>query len=285
MKEKVQVVLVQMSVLSGSSGPKNKSINVSRAIEIIEGSGEADLFVLPDEFYSGYGYGLSSMPDFTKRKHMETFRELASRKKAHIAFSTLLQDDIQDKFLSNSCGVLIGPSGDLVGVQKKLHVGEREREWVCPGERMDVFDTDLGRIAFVTGCDSLYVDAWGAAKEQGVEIVINPLNFIKNHENVVREQLPRDFYDYSVFYESAAVFHAMSAEPCFVLSCSAIGPYGPAPKFNSVGCTRIVFPNGKILRAEAADVECVLMAELAASDLTACHELRKESLVLGGTNG
>jgi len=279
MKDKIRVSMFQMEILSGTGGPKNKSVNLSRALEFIENSSDADLYVLPDEFYAGYGYGLSSMPDFTKKKCLEKFCELAAKKSVYIAFSCLIQSEGLKRFKSHSCGMLIGPAGVVECVQKRSYIFQREREWVvpCEDEKVEVFHTPLGSIAFVIGFDTVHQDVWDKIFADQPDIVINPLYYIKQHAHVMENNLDPDFFDYSVYYDAAVRYHAMRGN-CFVLSCSGVGSYGPQMKYRAAGGTKVIFPQGKVIPAASEDKECVLHVTLLKEDLMKCRDLAHQTV-------
>lgn len=60
--------------------------------------------------------------------------------------------------------------------QDKLHVSGAERKWwgIQPGDELQVFDTDCGTIAILTGYDIQFPELSRMAADQGAEIIFTP---------------------------------------------------------------------------------------------------------------
>lgn len=104
---------------------------------------------------------------------------------------------------------------------------------------------------------------------------------IKQHEHVMEHNLDPDFFDYSVYYDAAVRYNAMRGN-CFVLSCSGVGSYGPQMKYRAVGCTKVIFPQGKVIPAGSEDKECVLHVTLLNEDLMKCRDLTRQTVPSSG---
>ncbi|MEO8681459.1 MAG: nitrilase-related carbon-nitrogen hydrolase, partial [Vicinamibacterales bacterium] len=65
-----------------------------------------------------------------------------------------------------------------VDKQRKLHITPHERRWwgVQPGERMQAFDTDRGKIAILTGYDVEFPELARIAFDQGAQMLFVPFN-------------------------------------------------------------------------------------------------------------
>jgi predicted amidohydrolase/ribosomal protein S18 acetylase RimI-like enzyme len=62
--------------------------------------------------------------------------------------------------------------------QLKLHISSGERRWwgVTPGDRLEVFETDRGRIAILIGYDIEFPELGRMAADQGAQILFVPSN-------------------------------------------------------------------------------------------------------------
>lgn len=76
--------------------------------------------------------------------------------------------------LHNRC-VLFGPDGEPVGAQDKVScLGFDKAIGVVPSDRLELFDTPLGRLAILLGTDGYYFETFKAAVELGARIVLVP---------------------------------------------------------------------------------------------------------------
>ncbi len=74
-----------------------------------------------------------------------------------------------------NAGVLLDRQGLPSGVYHKMHPTLSELEvGVVPGERVEVFETEFGRIGILICFDVMYPDRWREAKTLGAEIVFWP---------------------------------------------------------------------------------------------------------------
>jgi predicted amidohydrolase/GNAT superfamily N-acetyltransferase len=119
--------------------------------------------------------GLSArmLADFTDR-YVELFRDLAIR--FHINIVGGSQFELDGERLFNSA-FLFRRDGSI-DKQRKLHITPDERRWwgVKPGERLQTFDTDRGRIAVLVGYDVEFPELGRIAFDQGAQILFVPIN-------------------------------------------------------------------------------------------------------------
>jgi predicted amidohydrolase len=75
----------------------------------------------------------------------------------------------------HNAAVLLDRRGGVGGVYRKVHptVAELDRG-VVPGERVEVFETDFGRVGVLVCFDVDFPERWREAKELGAEIVFWP---------------------------------------------------------------------------------------------------------------
>lgn len=180
MKEMLNIAMIQMQVEADPLDFEMKERNVARAMQHIDELPEGiDLVVLPEEFYAGYGYGPISAPDFFQSELFDTVKAKAREKALHIVTCVSgLLDENEEKpniFMSDSVGFIIGPDGQLIGTQNRIHVIASEAQYIDPGKTLVPIDTTLGRIGLVSGVDLLFPEIARSLVLQGAEIILAPV--------------------------------------------------------------------------------------------------------------
>ena len=114
-----------------------------------------------------------SLDQFTAR-YVELFSRLAMRCNVNIIGGTHLV--VEDDQLYN-VAYLFHRDG-RVDKQYKLHITPAEARWwgVCPGPRVEVFDTDCGKIAILICYDSEFPELGRIARAQGAQVFFVPYN-------------------------------------------------------------------------------------------------------------
>jgi deaminated glutathione amidase len=84
----------------------------------------------------------------------------------------------------HNAAVLIGPSGDVLGVYRKTHPfgpeDARRGGWVTPGETVSVVDTPLGRIGMAICFDGDFPELWRIMAAQGAEVICRPSALLRS---------------------------------------------------------------------------------------------------------
>jgi predicted amidohydrolase len=113
------------------------------------------------------------LADFTS-SYIDLFRDLAIRYNVNIVGGS--QFELAGEALYNTA-FLFRRDG-TIDQQRKLHITPLERRWwgVQPGETLQTFDTDRGRIAIMIGYDVEFPELGRMAFDQGAQIVFVPIN-------------------------------------------------------------------------------------------------------------
>ncbi|SKA77499.1 Predicted amidohydrolase [Caloramator quimbayensis] len=75
-----------------------------------------------------------------------------------------------------NCGSLISRDGKILGRQKKLHLTDFEEDMnLSRGDKLNYFDTDIGRIACPICMDATYFETFKIARNLGCDIVALPI--------------------------------------------------------------------------------------------------------------
>jgi len=144
--------------------------SVERLISIAEG---VQVFLLP-EYFSLTGVNLIE----ESRKGFEVIRRLSREYGCIIAGNGL---EKRDGRAYNS--LYIFDSGELIGVQEKLHPTKVERNMgVCCGNRLKIFEIRGVKFASLVCADILYPEICRVAGLKGVDVVLNPVVSLKKSE-------------------------------------------------------------------------------------------------------
>ena len=103
--------------------------------------------------------------------------------------AVLLEENPMVSATMYNSAILIGPSGELVGVQRKMHVTAEEKHYFCPGNAFEAFVTDLGKIGILICADIGFPESARVLSLRGAEIICVPLN--KDEHAIDREMFFR----------------------------------------------------------------------------------------------
>ncbi|ANS75865.1 acyltransferase [Paenibacillus yonginensis] len=138
-------------------------------------------FILFPEFLTtqllsiGNGQGqaleIGDLPDFTG-PYRELFSRLAARENMHIIAGTHV---IRRNGKLYNTAHLFYPDG-RVGEQAKLHITPTEvDEWnITPGEGLEIFETEKGKIAVLTCYDIEFPEIVRMARAKGANVIFSP---------------------------------------------------------------------------------------------------------------
>jgi predicted amidohydrolase len=140
--------------------PGDRDKNLSTAVKLLEKAGQSGvrLAVFPEYCWTGYPHAkfAETIPEGTIIKDLAG---VARKLEMYIVTGSFVEKDGPNLFSSN---VLIGPDGNVVGKQRKVHLldsnlgGPIKDELgvgLKPGSSFEVFKTELGNIGILTGSD------------------------------------------------------------------------------------------------------------------------------------
>lgn len=124
------------------------------------------------------GIAARQLAEFTPR-YLETFTRCALRYNINIVGGS--QFTVEGERLLN-VAYLFRRDGTL-GRQAKLHITPNERRWwgVQPGDRLEVLDTDCGRIAILVCYDVEFPELARVAAARGARVLFVPFNTDERH--------------------------------------------------------------------------------------------------------
>jgi deaminated glutathione amidase len=152
----------------------------------VEATG-ADLVVLPESATTGYHPGTDADTLWDAVSEIpgpvtDPLAEAARAHGVHLVWGTYERGPERGQVFNSA--VVIGPTGDVLGVYRKTHLFIAEREeaggWAQPGDATLVVDTDLGRIGVIVCYDGDFPELTRALAVQGAEVVVRPSAFMRS---------------------------------------------------------------------------------------------------------
>jgi predicted amidohydrolase len=142
--------------------------------------------------------------------------------------------------------VLLGPSG-VVGIYDKVHIAVEEKHYFYPGDRIEVYKTDLGNIGMAICYDNRFPELTRILALKGAEIVCSMYNIVK-----VAKLLDPDSIKYRARTRAAENLN-------YNLACSRGGKEGD---ISFVGHSTIAAPNGDVIAYTDSEEEDIVTGEL-----------------------
>lgn len=151
--------------------------------------------------------------------------------------------------------VLIGPTGDLLGVHRKAQVPGDEKHYFFAGNKLEVYATELGKLTMMVCADSTFPELPRVAALKGAEIICVPYANTKSWTR-----------DPAVFQRMVSV--RAFENNIFFVACNRVG------KDNNqvfAGNSCICSPWGDFLALSEGDDEEVVQATLYREELEAAR--------------
>lgn len=176
MKETVNVALVQMNVAW-----LDPDRNIKRMLEFIDtitAEGPVDLIVFPE--LANVGYIKARDREFGKRylKAAEpipgpTTEALcaAARDQGVYVVAGVAQLHPEIPATLYNSAVLVGPSGQILGIHHKMHIPGEEKHYFYAGNTAECFATDFGKIGIVICYDFHFPELCRTLSLKGAEIL------------------------------------------------------------------------------------------------------------------
>ncbi|MBM4165974.1 MAG: acyltransferase [Ignavibacteria bacterium] len=180
--------------------------NVQSAIRQMENV-DADLFVLPELFNTGYnyiskeeveqlaettdGFTFQEMFSFAKKKNcfvVYGFAELEhraesleQRARSEERGENLRTTNHDSRFTYYNSSALVGPNG-MIGIYRKVHLFYRENIFFSPGNLgFPVFDLPFGTIGMMICFDWYFPESARTLALQGAQLICQPANLVMSH--------------------------------------------------------------------------------------------------------
>lgn len=159
--------------------------NRQETCRLIEEAAESggDFVVLPELANSGYVFesrseARSLAEPIPEGETAQQWIELAATHDIYIVGGYAEHDGVD---LYNSA-VLIGPDG-YIGTHRKLHLWNEEKLWFEPGDEIEVFNTEIGRIGMQICYDQWFPELSRIQAAKGADLIAEPTNWVPINEH------------------------------------------------------------------------------------------------------
>lgn len=238
---------------------RSKDETIRLAMRKIDECAGADLIVLPEMWNIGFTaferYGEESEP--IDGKTMTSVAQKAKELGAYIHAGSFVERR-GEKLYNTS--VLFDRRGEVVATYSKMHLfsyRSKEAEYITPGERVTVCDTEFGRVGLSICYDLRFPELYRAQVDMGAELFVV----------VACWPFPR-----IAAFDTFTVARAAENE-CWLIWCNACGRQGGA---TFAGHSRAVSPRGTI--AAGTDLnEAILKTDI---DMSMVRAVRDDFPVL-----
>ncbi len=139
-----------------------------RAVLDAAGKAGVDLVLLPEYMHGGFH------PEGVPGPSSELMSQKAKEHRMYVAGGIVREDARNDRIYNTA--LLYDRQGKLVGTYDKLHPYSPEinEQGITPGTRVPVFDTELGKLAFIICYDSWFTDVVELLSLKGAELILFP---------------------------------------------------------------------------------------------------------------
>ncbi len=216
--------------------------NVREAISLME-SAQADLYVLPELFSTGYNFidsaevlRLAEAPDGATSGAIGRF---AASRKCYVAYGFAEKAD-----RCYNSAALIGPHG-IAGLYRKVHLYNKETILFAPGNLgFPVVDLPFGKVGMMICFDWIYPESARSLALKGAQLILHPSNLVLPH------------------CPDAMITRCLENR-IFSATANRVGEEerGGA-KFSYIGTSEIVSPKGEVLHRLGRSAPEVAVAEV-----------------------
>lgn len=150
----------------------SKSERINYVVDLINKLPQTDLILLPELWATGffsYDQYISSC-ETVDGDIKNILSSLANKKNTYIFTGSFLE--YRNGKLFNSA-MLISRNGETVLQYSKIHLFDKEKQYVTPGSQIDVVKTELGTIGLSICYDLRFPEFYRKLSSQGADILLN----------------------------------------------------------------------------------------------------------------
>ncbi|MBN2407473.1 MAG: carbon-nitrogen hydrolase family protein [Elusimicrobia bacterium] len=161
--------------------------NIQRGAEWIEKCRDMykpHLVVFPETVTTGFNTGLKpkelyELIDDIPGKTTDKIQESARKNRIHVVWTTYERAEAGRVYNSS---VLIGSDGRIVGIYRKIHPFPAEEEWTMPGDSVEVYDTEIGKIGMMICFDGDFAELARIMGIKGADVITRPSAFLRSFD-------------------------------------------------------------------------------------------------------
>lgn len=219
----ITVALVQMAPQLGQ--PEENLRRMSDYIERICHEQPVDLIIFPELITSGYECGLrfTEMAEKLPGHTVNLLAKDAADFNVHLAFGMVVKERVES--IIYDAAVLIGPSGELLGDYRKVHLKGEEKLAFRAGYRFPIFEAAFGQVGLLIGWDLAFPEAARCLTLEGAQIICVCANWEQEQMEEWRAYCIARACENSVFVAAA---NRVGEEPSYTFGGESmlIGPGG-----------------------------------------------------------
>jgi len=153
--------------------------NVAAAVELMS-SKNADLYVLPELFNTGYNFqDMQEVERLAEPADGSTFRELLKFTKSASCYVVYGFAERSDRYYNSA--LLAGPGG-MIGIYRKIHLFYRENLFFTKGNLgFPVYKLPFGTVGLMICFDWIYPESTRTLAMKGAQLVVHPSNLVLPH--------------------------------------------------------------------------------------------------------
>ncbi|MGB2896196.1 MAG: carbon-nitrogen hydrolase family protein [Anaerolineales bacterium] len=162
--------------------PNDVQANVSKGIRWLKkavSENEAELVVFPETVTTGYETGLDAeglwdLVDEAPGQITRRIQEAADELGVYVVWPSYRRGPERGEVYNSS--ILIGPSGEIIGIYDKTHPAPWERRdhggWALVGDHADVYETEFGTLGMIICYDGDFPELSRILAVKGAEIIV-----------------------------------------------------------------------------------------------------------------
>ncbi len=181
MKENIKVSVIQMATKW-----LDKESNANKMAEILKFESKefgSELIVFPElsnigyiapkfDFAVDFAYKYFEAAEYIPGITTEILGEKAKQCNVYVILGIAQLHPIISGGLYNA-GVIIGPNGKILGIHHKVHIPFGEKHYFIPGNKVDVYKTELGVLGLSVCYDGRFPEFTRVLSLKGAEIVVS----------------------------------------------------------------------------------------------------------------
>lgn len=240
---RIRIAMAQMHVAGG-----DPEVNLTRAETMIARAGKENCsaVVLPECLDLGWTHS-EATTQAEAIPGLRSERLSAAARDAGVYVAAGLTEACDDKVYNSA--VLLSPKGELLGVHRKIN----ELDFACAlystGGKLEVFETELGRIGMFICADGRVLEYGRAMAAMGAQFVLSPCSWAVKPGF---DPIATPYRDWDDSYTQVAGETRMP-----IVGVSNVGPVnaGPWKDYDCIGCSLAVDGNGQVLHRSAYGVD------------------------------
>lgn len=253
---------IHVCAVQFATSARDKAKNIDRGLHWLHlAARSADLVVLPETAFSAYWLG-PEMRDYAQPVPGPITQIVSQIAVAHNATICFGLAELENDKLYNTA-VLIGADGRIIGKHRKAHLYDADIEsGFVPGDRLEVFDTHLGRIGILVCYDAFFIESVRVLDLKGAQLVLIPSVGLAKPE-----EIDRTMRSWEIVLAANAKFGR-----CHVVWANKVGM---DRHLQCIGNSMVLNPEGEVI-ARAGDKEGIVHATISLEEKVAWPGRRPE---------